>query len=349
MPGKKASIRDVAALAGVSLTTVSHVLNDANGARVAEETRARVRDAAQKLAYTPNRMARGLRMQRTHTLGLISDYVATTPYAVDMILGAQEAGLKHGWTLLLLNTGADARTERAAIAELLQHQAEGVLYATMYHQVVSVPEGLREVPTVLLDAETSDPLMPAVIPDELGGALAAVNYLIQHGHRRIGYLNNEDDIPATRARLEGYRTALAEAGVDWDDSLVRTAPATAAGGYLTARALVTRTPRPSALFCFNDRMAMGAYRAAAEATLAIPEDLSIVGFDNQQVIAEGLHPQLTTVSLPHYEMGYWAVEALIERIESPGEVQATAYPHVMACPVVPRASVAKPPDGATPR
>jgi LacI family transcriptional regulator len=167
---KRASIRDVAALAGVSLTTVSHVLNDVGHARVAEETRVRVREAAEQLSYRPSRMARGLRTQKTQTLGLISDEIATTPYAVDIILGAQEAALKEGWTLLLLNTGANPDAERRAIRELVDHQAEGAIYASMYHRVVNVPTGLRGIPTVLLDAECNDPRIPAVVPDEYGGA-----------------------------------------------------------------------------------------------------------------------------------------------------------------------------------
>jgi LacI family transcriptional regulator len=343
MAAKRASIRDVAALAGVSLTTVSHALNEVEGARVAEETRIRVREAADKLGYTPNRMARGLRMQRAHTLGLISDRIATTPFAVNMILGAQEAALKRGWTLLLLNTGADPEAEQRAIQELLQHQADGVLYASMYHRIVSVPSALRGIPTVLLDAEATNSVIPAVVPDEVGGAHAAVEHLTQHGHRRIGYLSNVDDIPATPARLQGYRTALRAAGIRFDPSLVVTEESDSAGGYRAARKLLQRRAQPTALFCFNDRMAMGAYRAAAERHLVIPDDLSVVGFDNQEVIAEGLHPQLTTVSLPHYEMGSWAVETLIELIASTEHATEATYPFIMACPLIHRLSVGTPP------
>jgi LacI family transcriptional regulator len=343
--GKRASIRDVAALSGVSLTTVSHVLNDVGHARVAEETRVRVREAAEQLSYRPSKMARGLRMQQTQTLGLISDSIATTPYAFEMILGAQEAALTRGWTLLLLNTEADPEAERRAIREIVDHQAEGVIYASMYHRVVELPTELRGIPTVLLDAECDDPRIPSVVPDEYGGARTAVEHLIAQGHQRIGFVNNRDDIPATRARLRAYRDALEAAGLQADDSLVAEGRPASDGGYQAASHLLDLhrdQARPSALFCFNDRMAMGAYRAAAEITLRVPADLSIIGFDNQSEIAEGLYPQLTTIALPHYKMGAWAVQTLVERIARPTARRKANYPLVMECPLVLRESVSEP-------
>jgi LacI family transcriptional regulator len=288
-------------------------------------------------------MARGLRTQKTKTLGLISDEIATTPYAVDIILGAQEAALKEGWTLLLLNTGANPDAERRAIRELVDHQAEGAIYASMYHRVVNVPTGLRGIPTVLLDAECNDPRIPAVVPDEYGGARSAVEHLIAQGHRRIGFINNIDDIPATRERLRAYVNVLDEAGITFDPSLIAPGKSESHGGYTATSQLLNLhqgPQRPSALFCFNDRMAMGAYRAAAEIGLHIPNDISIIGFDNQTVIAEGLYPQLTTVALPHYEMGSWAVETLLERIEHPKRQRKAEFPLSMGCPLITRESVA---------
>ena len=165
--------------------------------------------------------------------------------------------------------------------------------------------------------------------------------LVDAGHRRIAFLNNIDDIPATQGRLEGYRQVLREAGIEPDDRLVARAETVADGGYRAARALFDLAPRPTAVFCFNDRMAMGVYQAASEVGLRIPEDLSVVGFDNQELIADGLRPGLTTVALPHHEMGVWAVDTLVRRIQDP-----TARPEQLElrCPLVPRASVAPPGD-----
>jgi LacI family transcriptional regulator len=341
MTGQRASIRDVALAAGVSVTTVSHVLNDVNGARVAEETRERVQEAARRLGYSPSRLARGLRIQRTHTVGLLSDHIATTPHAGKIILGAQEAAQERGWTMLMFNTGGDPGVEQNNAATLLQHQVEGVLYASMYHRVVTIPSALRDVPTVLLDASSDDEHVPAVVPDEEGGGRTAVQELLRAGHRRIGFLTNRDDIPATHGRLRGYQDALAGAALPYDRRLVLAAESESGGGYTAARSLLSLPEPPTAVFCFNDRMAMGAYRAAAELGLAIPADLSVIGFDNQEIIAEGLYPGLTTVALPHYEMGRWAVQTLVNLIDGrPGD--PFSYPYLMPCLLVRRHSIGPP-------
>ena len=340
---RRVSIRDVAEAVGVSSTTVSHALNGVAGARVAEDTRARIREAADRLGYTPSRVARSLRLRRTGTLGMLSDHIATTPHAGLIILGAQEAALARGWTLLLVNTGDDPARQAQGVTTLVQHQVDGILYATMYHREVRVPAGLGGLPTVLLDARCADARIPAVVPDEVAGGRAAVDELLRHGHRRIGFALNRDDIPATHGRLRGYRDALAAAGIEHDPRLVVTEESEARGGYLAASRLLDGQPPPTAIFCFNDRMAMGAYRVASERGLAIPRDLSVIGFDNQAIIAEGLYPPLSTVALPHYEMGQWAVETLIHRLEAGGDEQpAAAYPVLMPCPLVVRDSVAPP-------
>lgn len=334
----KVSIKDVAARSGVSVTTVSHVLNDVPGKRIADGTRDRVRRAAEELGYAPSSVARNLRLQRSQMLALISDEIATTPYAGRMILGAQEAASKAGWLLMLVNTGSDPEFEAAEIQALRQRQVDGFLYATMYHQKVVVPEALAGMPTVLLDARSDDAAIPSVVPDEVSGGRTATEELIRHGHTRIGFVTNVDDVPATRGRLEGYRAALRDAGLPYDKRLVVAGRSDTDGGLQVTRKLLSATDRPTALFCFNDRMAMGAYHAAAELGLRIPQDLSVVGFDNQELIAEGLRPKLTTVALPHYEMGAWAVETLIANIE--GHDLSGPQHTVLPCPLVARNSVA---------
>ena len=156
----------------------------------------------------------------------------------------------------------------------------------------------------------------AVIPDEEGGARAAVGALLEAGHTRVGFINNTDDVPATRQRLQAFRATLTEAGLDGDAAPVESEVSEVQGGYEAALRILAREDPPyPGLFCYNDRMAMGAYRAAAELGLSIPADLSVVGFDDQELIAANLHPGLTTVALPHYEMGAWATEHLIDAIE----------------------------------
>jgi len=338
---ERISIKDVAARAGVSPTTVSHVLNDSPGKRITEDTRARVRKAADELGYRASDVARSLRLQRSQLLALVSDHIATTPHAGRIILGAQEAASKRGWLLLLVNSGGDPETEAAEIRALRQRQVDGFIYATMYHREVTLPDQLDGVPTVLLDARMGDPSVASVVPDEALGGQTAAQVLIDAGHRCIGFINNVDDIPATRGRLAGFRMAMERSGLAVDDSLIVAEVSVAEGGYRAGRVLLSRTDRPTALFCFNDRMAMGVYQAASELGLRIPGDLSVVGFDNQELIADGLRPGLTTIELPHHEMGVWAVDALIDRIESPDTEPAQIE---LPCPLVVRASVDVPPD-----
>jgi LacI family transcriptional regulator len=338
----RATIGDVADAAGVSRATVSLALNDVPGARIAAATRQRIGEIADHLGYTPSRVARSLRLQRSHTIALVSDRIATTPYAGKIILGATHAARDNGWWLLLLSTEGDPDIEVQGVKQLLQHDVDGALYATMYHRLVTVPEVLSAVPTVLVDAESDDPQIPAVVPDEVGGGRAAVDLLLAAGHRTIGFATNVDDIPATRGRLAGYRQALAAAGVRFDRRRVVAAESTTAGGFVAALRLLDGAERPSALFCFNDRMAMGAYRAAAHLGLDIPGDVSIVGYDDQDPIADGLFPALTTVALPHYDMGHWAVERLIDGIERGTRVAKGDTPFRMPCPVVVRSSVRPP-------
>jgi len=339
---KRISIKDVAQGAGVSVTTVSHVLNDVPGKRVHEETRARVQRVAKELGYQPNSVARSLRTQRSQIIALVSDEIATTPYAGRIILGAQEAASKHGWLLMLVNSGGDPAVEAAEIAALEQRQVDGFLYATMYHREVSLPAALVDVPTVLLDARTEDPAVSWCVPDEYAAARTATQTLIDAGHWRIGFANNVDDIPATRLRLAGYRSALTDAGIQPDDALVVIRESVTEGGLQAGAALLDLPDRPTAIFAFNDRMALGVYHAAAERGLRIPSDLSVIGFDNQELIADGVRPGLTTMALPHYEMGAWAVDTLIRRIQDP-----TTPPEQveLPCPVVARHSVAPPGQG----
>ncbi|TLM88318.1 substrate-binding domain-containing protein [Pseudarthrobacter sp. NamE5] len=337
----------MALAAGVSVTTVSHVLNDAAYARVSPETRSKVRTAAEELGYGPNRLAQALRSRRSGILGLVSEDIATTPHAGRIILGADEAARARGYTLMVINTfGTASSTSREAdVRALLERQVDGILYATMYHRTVHAPAGLAKVPAILVDAVSPGHGLASVVPDQYGGARAAVDILLSAGHTRIAYLNNTEDVPSTHGRLRGFRDALTNAGLDGGAAPVEAAAPDARGGYEAACRILAGSNPPSGLFCYNDRMAMGAYRAAAELGLSIPADLSVVGFDDQELIAAGLYPGLTTVALPHYGMGAWAAERLVDMVEGKLPAEHTG-PEAMLlpCPVVSRASVAGPRD-----
>lgn len=331
-------LKDVAAEAGVSVTTVSHALSPTPYTRINEDTRQRILDVAARMNYRPNRIARSLRTQTSGMIGLLTEEIATTPHAGRIILGAQETASKHHLTLAIINSAlqADADERRGDVVALLDRQVDGIIYATVFHDAVTPPEELRSVPSVLIGASDRAGLISSVQPDERGGAFAAVETLVSTGHRRIAHVASAEDVPANRGRREGYLEAMKAHGLAVDERLITEAEGEASGGFLAAGRLLDAPDRPTAIFCYNDRMAMGVYRAISDRGLRVPHDVSVIGFDNQEPIASGLFPGLTTVSLPHYEMGSWAVEQLVHQISGTGDYLAQRF----ECPLVHRNSVA---------
>jgi LacI family transcriptional regulator len=327
---------DIAHLAGVSRTTVSFVLNNhASAESIPTETKERILEAAKKLSYRPNLAAKGLRTNQTHTIGFITDEIATTPFAVNIIKGAQDVAWAHGKLLLIVNTGSDATVKETAIEMMLERQVEGIIYAAMYHQEVALPANIHDGSAVLLDCFCADRSLPSVVPDEVQGGRTATEVLLNKGHRRIGFLNTIDRTPAAFGRLEGYKQALQAYDIPFDEELVRFHVGEARGGYQgTLEFLQLREP-PTAIFCFKDLMAMGVYDALRTRGLSIPGDVAVMGFDNQELIAAQLFPPLSTIQLPHYEMGKWAIEFLLEYTgQSLPPVQ-----HTIHCPYIERQSV----------
>ena len=331
-------MKDVAARAGVSQTTVSLVLSGKAGASIPEETQRRIRDAVAELGYRRNALAAGLRSRATDTIGFVSDFVSTTPHAAQMVQGAQDAAWKAGKILLMVSTQGDRDIERRVLDAVLARRVDGIVFAGMFHQVVTPPAALYEVPSILLDATSDDGLLSSVVPDEIGGAYNATRHLIAAGHRRVAYIQTLDDVPAAAMRLEGYRRAVESADLGFDLSLVvRSSEEPLHMADVTR--LLRRVDPPTAAFCFSDRMAAGVERVARSVGLELPTGLSLVGFDNQELVAALIDPPLTTMQLPHYEMGRWAVEHLLELIADP---RTEPVHHRMPCPLVERASVEAP-------
>lgn len=336
----KYTIEDIARLAGVSRGTVSRVLN--GHPSVKAETRARVHKVIEERQYRPNFSARHMRTNSSNLVGfgLITDEVITTPYAVDMIRGAQETLWSQGKVMLVVNAGYGTKMTVASLKALLERRVEGIIYATMFHHVVELPPQMSQVPVVLANCFAADRSYPSVVPDEFSGGYAATKLLLEKGHRRIAFINlgrykNEiPPIPAATGRLAGYKHALSEYGVPFDETLVRYTDQTPQTNYRLSYELMQLPTPPTAFFCGNDRTALGCYGALSALRIRIPDDVAVVGFDNQIDIAQGLWPPLTTVQLPHYEMGKWAVEYLMSMKDSP----ATPVQHKIDCPLVKRES-----------
>jgi LacI family transcriptional regulator len=333
------TMKEVADLAGVSQTTVSFVINRVPGPSISKETHDRVWDAVKQLGYRRNAAAKTLRTSRSHSIGFVTDVLASSPFAGEIIRGAQECAWADKQLLMIVNTGGDPALEEAAVEALLERRIEGITYASMSHHVVDPPRNLRDVPAVLLNCFCADRSLPSVTPDEVGGGVIATEALLRKGHRRIGFINLDPQRlrPPSQGRLQGYRQALATHGVAFDDALVRYGNANADDGYRYTLELLRLSDAPTALFCGTDRMAMGAYDAVRDLGLSIPQDVAIVGFDNQELISQYLRPALSTVALPFVEMGRWAARYLTEQ-----QYEAEDFlpvQHMIACSFVERASM----------
>lgn len=329
------TLRDVAEAAGVSTATVSLIVNKKKEARIAEETKQRVKDAIRALGYRPNAMAKTLVSGTSRFIGLVADGVATTPFAGQIIHGAQDEAWKHGYALLIANTDGNGELEQDAIQMMLEYKVRGILYSTWFHRQTDIPAPLREADFVLVNCFSKEPESPAVVPDEVQGGRSATAILARHGHRRIAFINATIPAPAKDGRLLGYREALEEAGIPFDPDLVMEAYPDQEGGYGATPELLKRGA--TAVYCYNDRMAMGLYDGLREHGLSIPDDMAVVGFDNQEVIAAHLRPPLSTVSLPHYELGAAGVRMLLELDGAP-EPASDGVARIY-CPPVERTSV----------
>jgi len=334
-----ATIKEVAQRAGVSIRTVSRVLNE--HPHVANATRERVLRVIEELDFRPNAAARYMRTGQSQLIGFLTDEVAQNVFSYDLIIGAQQAAWEHEKLLFLLNTGNDPEVETRAINMMRDHQVEGIIYATMYHREIKRSQFPEDIPAILVNCFADDRSLPSIVPDEIGGGRLATETLLKHGHRRVGFVNVAAKEPAPLGRLEGYRQALANYGIPYDEALVRFIEepfeGIATSTYDCVLSLLQMSDPPTGIFCFNDMMALGAYDAVRKSNLRIPEDVAIVGFDNVEILAAQIHPPLTTIELPVFEMGQLAVRMLLGE----GDIAQGEQPvqHVIACPLIIRRSV----------
>lgn len=303
------SIKDIAKETGVSVCTVSLVMNNKDHNRVSKAVAQKIRATAENMGYKPNSVARTLRTSKSNTLGFVTDEIATTPYASKVLKGAQDAASKLGYILLTTNTNNDAELENQEISALLRYNVDGFLYAMMFHRKVDIPEVLEGSPTVVVDSEDAAGRVPSVYPDDELAGYDATNRLIQAGCRRIVYYGSATSIVAQEQRLTGYRRALAEAGIPFDDALVVEVSEFTNADDEAAR--VFDEIKPDGIFCFNDVRATFIYEAARERGVRIGADVSVISIDNQPFITNVIKPSLTTLELPHYEMGFEAVRQLV--------------------------------------
>ncbi len=321
--GRAPTLADVAREAGVSVTTASLVLRVAHPRNISPQTQERVRATARQLGYVRNQAATDLRSQANSAIGFIADGIAQGPFAGEMIRGAQDAAWRQGYLLMIVEIGHDDQLVCEAVTRFTERRVRRIIYAPYAHRQVDLPAPLALANPVLANAYDRERTFSSLVPDEFGGGMLAAQALLAIRRAPVGLINIARGDPAAAGRLSGYRAALEHAGLPFDESLViftgvykegfadripGSGGGNAVDGYKAARVLFRRHPDLSLLFCATDRMAMGAYDYLKETGRRIPQDVAVVGFDNQLLIAAQVRPALTTIALPHYEMGRQAVQ-----------------------------------------
>jgi LacI family transcriptional regulator len=307
---KSITIHDVAVAAGVSVSTVSRVLNDKDD--VAAGTYERVQQVISELGYASSLAARGMRSRRTNVIGLIMPDVASL-YSIAVLQGVNRGIAQLDYDIIVYTNGdirknTSADQESYYVSLLNGSITDGVIVVTPAATNFST-----SAPVVAIDPNNESPKCPAIISTNRDGALLAMNYLIELGHQRIGFINGRPELVSSCRRLQGYKDGLALAGIPLDEELIQNGDYTTETAVRCARALLSLENLPTAIFAANDMSAMGVYQAAQMMGLRIPEDLSVVGFDN---LRESLFlaPPLTTVDQFISEMGAIAVEMIVKLV-----------------------------------
>ncbi|WIG61895.1 MAG: Transcriptional regulator, LacI family [Ktedonobacterales bacterium] len=307
------TLKELGRLAGVHPSTVARVINDDPHQRVSEELRQRILALADEHGYQPNRLARSLRTKRSNVIGaLIPDI--SNPFFALMFRGIEDALAERDYSVILANTDDDSARGERGITMLRERQVDGLILATARRHDRAVQQLIAEhFPVVLLNRHT-DPIPPnAVVPADYTGSMTAVEYLIGLGHQRIAHIAGSDEMSTGHTRRQGYRDALERHRIPFDPDLLVGGSFRDQGGYEAMQQLLTLSIPPTAVFAVNDLAAAGAMRAANEAGMVIPHDLSVIGFNDLSTVAQTT-PRLTTLHLPVHAMGVKAAERLLAQL-----------------------------------
>ena len=310
----KTTMSDVARHAGVDVSTVSRALNERTAPMLRSETVERVLKAAADLGYQPNVLARGLRTQKSHTVGMLVPDL-TNPFFPPIVRGVEDALDDNDYTLIVANTDNDARREARSLQSLIGRQVDGLVVATS-HLDDDDPAEHATLPVVLVNRRGTDETRPAVVPDDAAGVRLVVRHLVDLGHRRVAHVAGPEDTSTGRVRAQAFADQARTAGVYDEDLVEHAAVFTVEDGQEACQRLLTRHPDVGAIFAANDLIAIGCLRALRQAGRRVPEDVSLVGF-NDMPLVDLIDPPLTTVRIPQYEMGRQAGALLLNLLENP--------------------------------
>jgi len=305
------TIREVAEKAGVSYTTVSHVIN--NTRYVSENVRERVLSAMKELGYRPNALARSLRRGETKTIGLILPDSAN-PFFAEIGRVIENAAFRYEYNVILCNTEGDVTKERVYTEVLQNKQVDGIVFVATGDQPDALQEiSERNLPVVVIDRDSGQFELDTVITDNRTGGAQAANFLAHTQDLKVACITGPSNLTPSAQRVIGFQQSLAESGIQIREEWIVKGDFHPNSGYQAAYQLLQSSDRPNAIFSCNDMMAIGVLRAAAELGISVPDDLQIVGFDDIE-LASYTHPPLSTVAQPKKEIGETAVRLLLERI-----------------------------------
>ncbi|SCC37602.1 LacI family transcriptional regulator [Kosakonia oryzendophytica] len=310
-----ATMKDVARLAGVSTSTVSHVIN--NDRFVSDAIREKVDAAIKTLNYAPSALARSLKINQTRTIGMLIT-ASTNPFYSELVRGVERSCFERGYSLVLCNTEGDEQRMNRNLETLMQKRVDGLLLlCTETHQPSQeIMHRYPSIPTVMMDWAPFDGDSDLIQDNSLFGGDMATQYLIDKGYTRIACITGPLDKTPARLRLEGYREAMIRAGLTIREGDEIESDFEFGGGFDAMKSLLAMNERPQAVFIGNDAMAVGAYQALYQAGLKIPEDMAIVGYDDIE-LARYMTPPLTTIHQPKDELGELAIDVLIHRMAEP--------------------------------
>ncbi len=342
---ERVTMQDIARVAGCSQPTVSAVLNANDSIKISDSTKARVRKAAEQLGYAAQTLPGLKRPEKAGQyldgpIGFVIDDLTASPEGVRAFEGVMQAVKATGNIVLLAETQNDPVLEPKTLKYLLDQGVVVIIYACVFTRHIVPPEILlqTDIPVFLLNCYCDDLSIPAVVPAEVAGGHTATNALIKAGHTRIGTIIGEPFMEAAGDRLNGYRNALATADLPFDEELVLEGNWLPSSGFKGTKALMALPDPPTAIFCQNDRMAVGCYEALKELGLSIPEDVSVIGYDDDE-LARHLSPPLTSMNLADRALGRWVIDKMFH-----GQIAGNQrHPLTkLECELVERDSIAPP-------
>ncbi|PSV65470.1 HTH-type transcriptional repressor PurR [Photobacterium angustum] len=316
-----ATIKDVARMAGVSTTTVSHVINKTRF--VAEATQQKVLAAVDELNYAPSAVARSLKCNTTRTIGMLVTK-STNPFFAEVVHGVEEYCYNSGYTLILCNTEGNLEKQRDYLRMLSEKRVDGLLVmcSDLDQMLLDLLERKNDLPMVIMDWGPESPHTDNILDNAENGGYIATKHFIENGHKKIGCLSGQADKSTCQERLKGFRKAMAEADLTFNEDWLLDGDFECESAVEAAQKFIAMEDRPTAIFCFNDIMAMALISTFEQAGLRVPDDISIIGYDNID-LAPYFAPPLTTIHQPKRRLGKKAIEILLERVKDKNHERQT--------------------------